>query len=53
MFWHVQETFQFYHGIGLEDREVSTHINVNCRELLYLPLVIYLCTCYSLMRDTC
>jgi hypothetical protein len=28
MFWHVQEIFQFYRGIGLEDREVSAHINV-------------------------
>jgi hypothetical protein len=28
MFWHVQEIFPFYHGIGLEDHEVSTHTNV-------------------------
>jgi len=28
MFWHIQEIFQFYHVIGLEDHEVSTRINV-------------------------
>ena len=28
MFWHVQEIFQFYHGIGLEAVKVSTHTNV-------------------------